>query len=378
VNAHAAGTRCSRTPYRYPDARVIADTTEPNGMPDRLDGPTMTTQDAATRAGFTIVELLVVIGIMGVLAGILLPALAGAMGKAQKTEELNRIRQVGIAWNLYATKNNDAALPGYLDEDTSTGDTVQSQWRVRFLFPDSTVVSEREAAPWPFRLMPYLDYDIDTVLGYRTLDEMSKLSMSNIDIEDPAYNTASAVYNQVTRRPETIAQQPAFGYNALYVGGWWEMTDVNGQMLPRPRFASVREVGENGVEGRVSVVAASPSAIRNSSDFVVFCSSSEHEPGQLYQIDDERPGAHYVVPPIVAAQERWRRARIGNNRQSSVTTDLLIEVLQQSPVPVGRYNELASVLHADLHTTSTEPGSLVDQRLWINAADRRDFKHTNN
>src|SRR5688572_29617165 len=70
---------------------------------------------ASRRFAFTIVEILVVVGIMGVLLGILLPALGGAMRKSAKNTEVNSIRQVFYAWQLYATNNNDSALPGYLD-----------------------------------------------------------------------------------------------------------------------------------------------------------------------------------------------------------------------------------------------------------------------
>jgi prepilin-type N-terminal cleavage/methylation domain-containing protein/prepilin-type processing-associated H-X9-DG protein len=57
--------------------------------------------------GFTLIELLVVIVIIALLAGLLLPVLSNAKSKAQGIYCLNNLKQLQLAWWMYADDNND-------------------------------------------------------------------------------------------------------------------------------------------------------------------------------------------------------------------------------------------------------------------------------
>jgi prepilin-type N-terminal cleavage/methylation domain-containing protein len=73
--------------------------------------------------GFSLTELLVVIAVIGILAGLLLPVLSKARGQARRIQCMNNQRQLHLIWMMYSGDHNDGLAPNghgdpaFLDEE---------------------------------------------------------------------------------------------------------------------------------------------------------------------------------------------------------------------------------------------------------------------
>ena len=75
-------------------------------------------------AGFTLIELLVVIAIIAVLATVLVPVFAQAREKARQTACLSNLKQVGMAWLMYAQDYDEGYCPITYTQTTPVFQTI--------------------------------------------------------------------------------------------------------------------------------------------------------------------------------------------------------------------------------------------------------------
>ena len=312
--------------------------------------------------GFTLVEVLVVLGIVVLLVGLLAVGLQTAGRTARKTRELNTGRQIGLAWQQYSSTYESRLLPGWIDVE------VQEAWKVRYKDSGGDRVDPEFCRSYPWRLLPFLSYDFETLYGYLERD--------------------AATWSD---EPALVSENPAFGLNAYYVGGWWEPFS-SGPDVPlrgRPVFASASYETADGRSLSGRLVNQTQESIKRPSQLIVFAASGYREPGFYKEIaPSASPGAAWVVPPRLGTQPVWELSYGDQFQTLTVGSGMLaslaaagIEVFQTQAVPVARHKQTIASVRADLSTSNTGLGEMMDMAVWIDpafsgTADGLNFTHT--
>jgi prepilin-type N-terminal cleavage/methylation domain-containing protein len=118
-------------------------------------------------SAFTLIELLVVIAIIAILAALLLPALGKAKGTALSIQCGCNLKQLQLAWQMYAQDHTEHLVPNWIIWDGSNWKTSRSttnSWVSGTAWTDPSTVGIQQGTLW--------DY-VKTVGNYRCPSDRS-------------------------------------------------------------------------------------------------------------------------------------------------------------------------------------------------------------
>ncbi len=171
------------------------------------------------RSAFTMVELLVILAIIGVLVGLLLPAVQHIRAAATRMSCANHLHQIGIALHAFhdtyqAFPSNGNWIPGQTIPDVNgvpfiptTKQTIYQTITFYWGVGDPTLGPTEQTGSWAFSILPYIEQNN----VYRNRD----------------WTAGVETYVCPARRTATpVATPPADAYGEYDGGGWvWGKTD---------------------------------------------------------------------------------------------------------------------------------------------------------
>ncbi len=211
-------------------SRIARFPTESNAMTEIASSSTVppatrVIKRAGPRAvrAFSLVELLVVVGLLGLIVAIAVPTYAKIREYAARSREMAAARSLAVAWTSYATDQGGAIIPGFKPGLTAFYEEGTP------IPPDAFGGGPTIAARWPWRLAPYTDFNLQSMY----VGEQAR-RLSELENGDPSeYLYFGSLY-------------PSFGMNTTFIGGDSERSGFlpdtlpNGQPNPLGRFYASR------------------------------------------------------------------------------------------------------------------------------------------
>lgn len=199
----------------------------------------------ASAAAFTLIELLIVITIIAVLAGIALPAYNGVKERGDQTKDLSNAKQVGLALRQFAIDNN-GAYPNKRPDPAANGDyssanaaqPTTSNDAFWWLFPNYLQSEQIFAATGSAYTPGNPDNKVDPVTTART--DTLKKGENNFAYVTGLTDTSNSSFPLIADGFATgsVPANPVYTTNKALPGGVWSgkkavvvLCDSSGQVM---------------------------------------------------------------------------------------------------------------------------------------------------
>lgn len=253
------------------------------------------------RGAFTLIELLVVIAIIAILASILFPVFAQAKEASKKISCVSNMKQLGVAWTMYANDYDDVVSPAWFGTGGAADEAISGPWPVQF--NQGYIKSKR------FLICP-------------------------------SFKDASGMYSVFTGL--NYFRDTTYGYNTTY-------------MNPSPGCVDGPDSGGNDTAGKTCATSTMSAnvglpinmgQIQETSNTVAFTESTVYLAGEGFV------GSYYYVKP----PNMW--AGYNPNDQSTWKSDSFGRVIARHSAEIG------NVTFADTHVKGMKLNALKNQDLW--------------